>query len=67
MARHDPVELTLELLTQTENALLVTDGITECWLPVNKIEWTQRSPPNRRPIIIEATLPEWLAMDRELI
>lgn len=69
MARHDPVVMTMELLTTTESAICVRDGDHDegVWLPRSKVEWERKSPMYRRPMIIEITLPEWLAMDRGLI
>lgn len=69
MSRHDPVILTMELLSEAENTILVADGDHEdgVWLPKSKVEWERKSPIHQRPEIIEITLPEWLAMDRELI
>lgn len=69
MARHDPVVLTMQLLTTTDNAILVCDDDHEegVWLPKSKVEWERKSPIYRKPEIIEVTMPEWLAKDRELI
>ena len=69
MARHDPVVMTMQLLSELENSILVADGDHEdgVWLPKSKVEWERVSPLYKRPEIIEITMPEWLAKDRELI
>jgi hypothetical protein len=69
MARHDPFVVQMELISETQDAILVRDGDHDegVWLPRSKIEWERASPMYRRPQIIEITMPEWLATDRGLM
>jgi hypothetical protein len=51
------IELNLDIIHETDAAVLVSDGDREVWLP-------------KSMIIVEGsiiTMPEWLAMDKELI
>lgn len=68
----------MQLLAETEKALLVTDGTTKkfknpvdgtetdeqqkCWLPKSQVEFIHKDGG-----LIEVTLPEWLAKEKGLI
>jgi uncharacterized protein (DUF2249 family) len=68
VSRHDPVELTVELVHETQDAILIKDADKgDVWLPKSKCEWEQISRGIVRPIIIQLIIPEWLAYQRELI
>lgn len=62
-ARSDVIDLTLILVRETERAILVRETETSqpVWLPRAEIEVA----PNG--LLIEVTLPAWLAQDRGLI
>lgn len=51
---------TLEFQYATDEAILVTDGSKDIWLPISQVEITSET-----PFIIE--IPKWLAMEKELI
>lgn len=51
-------DVAAELVRQTEKALLISDGVTEAWVPKSQVE------DNRDGTF---TMPEWLAKERGLI
>lgn len=59
MKNHDIIEVAVEIKHQTEKAILVTNlrGLNT-WLPKSQIEINSEN---------EISLPEWLAVDKELI
>lgn len=66
MARNsDLVDLTMQLHHETSKAILVSDdGDKEhaVWLPLSQIEFERK-----KSGLVEVTLPEWLALEKELI
>jgi hypothetical protein len=63
--RSNLVDLTLQLVQQTERAILVSeDGDPDkaVWLPKSQVEFEEV-----RPGIADVTLPEWLATERGLV
>ena len=58
MARDDPVEVEAELRHETDRAFLIFDGEREIWLPKSLVKHDGHG---------EFTMPEWLAMQEELI
>lgn len=58
----NPVEVYVEIKRETELAVLVSDGVSEFWLPKSQIEIEHRKDGHA-----EITLPEWLAIDKEII
>lgn len=58
----NPVEIFVEIKRSTEMAVLVSDGVNEFWLPKSQIEIEHRKDRHA-----EITLPEWLAIDKEII
>jgi len=56
------VEITGQMKYETDKALLLFDGKKEVWIPKSQIEGMERE---KNMIII--TIPEWLAMEKELI
>jgi len=57
------IEIAIEVKARTDKAFLVSDGVTECWLPRSQIsDW---SGDDESPDSI--FIPEWLAFDKGLI
>jgi hypothetical protein len=48
---------------ETDKAMLLFDGKKEVWVPKSQIEDTERMEKN----MVVITIPEWLAMEKELI
>lgn len=63
--KSDIIEIDVQVLHETEKAVLVTDSVPEkgVWLPRSKIEIE----PTGIGGIHTVTLPEWLALDKGLI
>lgn len=62
--RSDLVELSLQLMQETDRAILVSDDgdpDNACWLPKSQVEFEIT-----KPGFANVTLPEWLATDRGL-
>lgn len=62
MSVHDTIDIEVQVKAGTEKAILVSDGETEVWLPLSKIEVEYK--PGGKAIV---TLPEWLAIEKELV
>ena len=63
MSRNEKVEVTLDYVHHTDNALCVKNADGEQkWLPLSQVEYT-RGPRNS----VEVTLPRWLAEKEELV
>lgn len=62
---HDIVDLDVQVLHETEKAVLVTADVPEngVWLPRSKIEIE----PSGIAGIFSVSLPEWLAIEKGLI
>lgn len=60
----NPVEIYVEIIRDNDKdlAILVSDGVSEFWLPRSQIEIEHRKDGHA-----EITLPEWLAIDKEII
>ena len=56
------VEIYVEIKRETELAILATDGVSEFWLPNSQIKIERKKHPDA-----EITLPEWLAIEKEII
>ena len=61
MDRRD-IEVTVDIVRETEKALLINDGTQEVWLPKSQITWTLR-----RDGMLDISMPEWLAEEKGLI
>ena len=57
------VDIECTIKHSTEKAVLVNDGRIDAWLPKNQIEIDHGS----HGKTVTVTLPEWLAIDKELI
>ena len=57
------VDIFVDIIRETEKALLVTDGVIETWLPKSQIEIIETYKDNGADI----ELPEWLAIDKGLV
>lgn len=55
----NPINLELDLLHQTDEALLVTDGDNEWWVPKSLCEYDED--------IKWLTMPEWMALEKGMI
>lgn len=62
MTHSDLIDITVELVHETDLAILVDDGTNRVWLPKSACEYTIQK--NR---IIEVTLKERLALEKGLI
>jgi len=59
-------EYTFEYMHQTDNAILVTDGNKEIWLPKSQISYDESIKYTRHDVIL-IEVPEWLAEKCEII
>ncbi len=57
--KSDLIDIACKIKAETDKAILIDDGTKEVWLPKSQIEL------NREDSIV--TMPEWLAMEKELI
>ena len=55
--KSDLIEIACEVRRETDKAFLIFDGAKEVWLPKALVEFGD----------CEATMPEWLALDKGLI
>lgn len=64
--KSDIIDLTLEILRETERAVHVHDGDEKkaVWLPKSQIEVDTTG---QKPGVVVVTLPQWLARDKGLI
>ncbi len=53
----DLIDITGDVKGETEKAYRFYDGKTTVWLPKSQVEWDGET----------MTMPEWLALDKELI
>lgn len=58
-ANHDLVDISGEIVGETEKAYRFFDGTRTVWVPKSQCEWDDQAK--------EITMPEWLAKDKELI
>lgn len=56
---HEIIEIAGQLRHETERAYLLFDGDKEVWLPKSSCEWDASDNTMQ--------MPEWLAMEKELI
>jgi hypothetical protein len=56
--KNELVDITVNLLHETEMAVLVTDGDDEVWLPKSQIEYEIIDQRERTAVV---TMPTWLA------
>lgn len=58
-------EFPLEFVRETERAICVTDGDSQFWLPKSQLEseWDGAEVGE----IVEVAIPEWLAIEKEMI
>ena len=63
MVDRDDVEVTVEILRESEKAYQVTDGDTICWLPRSQVKDMEFL----RGTTHEMLIPEWLATEKGLI
>lgn len=54
--------LTVRILGESAKAYRITDGDKTAWLPKSKVELTKLF----RDGTVEITIPEWLAIEKEL-
>ena len=52
-----------EIKWETENAYLLTDGVNEFWVPKSQVTDKEHISGSD----YEFTIPEWLAIDKEII
>jgi len=57
------IEIAIEVMARTPDALLVTDGKAECWIPRSQISDYSGDEDSPETIFI----PEWLAYKKGLI
>lgn len=57
------VEIAVEVKKETEKALLIFDGKIETWIPKSLINECHKE----KDIITSVVIPEWFALDKELI
>lgn len=59
----DTVEIVADFVKETEQAVLVSDGDNNVWLPKSQIDYSI----NELTKTIVLILPEWLAIDKGLV
>jgi len=59
MSDEELIDVEVRVLYETERAFRVTDGAKEVWLPKSRVEMSEDH--------TTVTLPEWLAVEKELI
>jgi hypothetical protein len=65
--QHSRVEIEVEYVHQTENALRVSDGTNDSiWLPKSQIEYDEDIELTKGKMI-SVTMPDWLAEEKELV
>ncbi len=60
--RVDLVDVTVKLKHETKAAWLVSDGDRDVWLPKSQCELE-----HGKDMVCIVTMPEWLAVEKELI
>ncbi len=60
------VEISCEILHITENAVLVYDGVNECWIPKRYITDAYRLKAQSNKAV-EIEVEEWIAKEKDLI
>ncbi len=60
----EPIEIWVELIMITNAAILINDGQTEAWLPKSQIEYDDDAEPGDT---IDIEMPEWLAVEKDLV
>ena len=65
MSQSDPVEFCGEVKHETDYAYLITDGVNDFWIPKSQIREMKRV--GKDGDNYEITIPEWLAMEKEII
>lgn len=63
MKQSETVDICATIINKTAKAVLISDGIRETWLPISQIEIID----NPDGVTVTIELPEWLALDKELI
>jgi len=63
MADRRTVEIYVEIKRRAARAVLVSDGVSEVWLPTSLIDIDPANKYNQASI----TMPEWLAKEKGLI
>jgi hypothetical protein len=61
------VEFILDILKETDEAFLVTDGDHEVWLPKSQIVRADGLEGTGREEAVDFILPEWLAIEKGLV
>ena len=61
--KSDLVDIQVEVIHTTDRAVLVDDGDRRVWLPLAQVELGPIGP--RRGATV--TMPEWLAIEKELV
>ena len=59
------VELTLEIKKETDQAILVSDGSVQAWIPKSQLECDPE--PSQIDGLFDICIAEWIAEDKELI
>ena len=60
-----PVEFCGEIKHETDMAYLVNDGTNDVWIPKSQVEEMERVKPDADDYIF--IIPEWLAIEKEII
>lgn len=64
MSDENSVDLDVELIKETDGAILITDGFFEVWILKSQIVWDEYA---QEGDTIEINIPEWLAEQKGLI
>jgi hypothetical protein len=68
MSREENIILSVDVLLETEDAILVDDSKVKVWLPKSQITFVHGTPQSPCPIFdLDIELPIWLATKKALI
>jgi hypothetical protein len=58
------IELEGSIIVKTEKAILFSDGLGEVWIPLSQLE---DDPDKQANGLFKIVIPEWLAIEKELV
>ena len=64
MSANQEIEIACEVVARTASAWLISDGTRQVWIPESQIVDHEETSAG---VITSIFIPEWLAMERELI
>ena len=64
MSNNELIEITCEIIAETKLAVCIDDGDKKVWIPKSQIGNTEKL---HSEDVVEISIPEWLAIEKELI